>query len=96
MLRPLATFLTAFIPRLSFPSSKLSLTYQLSPRKPVFGAIRFFFFFPLESFSKKRKRADIVGIFLFLLLLFTCLEDSSNLDGYLGFSLRLSSGSLER
>lgn len=37
-----------------------------------------------------------MGIFLFLLLLFTCLEDSSNLDGYLGFSLRLSSGSLER
>lgn len=38
-----------------------------------------------------------MGIFfLFLLLLFTFLEDSSNLDGYLGFSLRLSLGSLER
>lgn len=39
---------------LSFPSSKSpsSLTYQLSPRKPVFGAIRFFF--ARVFFLKKR------------------------------------------
>lgn len=64
VLRPLTTFLIAFwpldIPCLTFPSSKiLSSTYQLSPREPVFGAIRLFL---LESFSKERKRAGIVRL----------------------------------
>lgn len=61
------------------PSSKIlsSLTYQLPPREPVCGAIRFFFF--LQSFSKKRKRVDIVGLFLFMLLTVCLLRRHSNI-----------------